>query len=171
MEIRARELNSITRERLARGRTSRGGLSRRGENFQRLDIDGLSPLARARIRKRMRTLSPAISPAARARNQVFEIMTVAPVTYFINRHADGSGKFKGEISGHEGCRYLQNMFALRYIPWDDPVIIMNVVVVAVVSVGYSAIDSDIGFVRVRLADKIEDEIKREKEKKRMYACV
>lgn len=33
------------------------------------------------------------------------------------------------------------MFALRYIPRDDPVIIMNVVVVAVVSVGYIRSDN------------------------------
>lgn len=38
------------------------------------------------------------------------------------------------------------MFALRYIPRDDPVIIMNVVVVAVVSVGYPVVGFDIGFV-------------------------
>lgn len=33
---------------------------------------------------------------------------------------------------------VRNVFALRYIPRDDPVIIMNVVVVAVVSDGYSS---------------------------------
>lgn len=54
-----------------------------------------------------------------------------------------------EISGDEGCRYLRNVFALRYIPRDDPVIIMNVVVVAVVSVGYPVVGFDIGFARIR----------------------
>lgn len=33
---------------------------------------------------------------------------------------------------------VRDVFALRYIPWDDPVIIINVVVVAMVSDGYSA---------------------------------
>lgn len=49
-----------------------------------------------------------------------------------------------EISGDGGCRYLRNVFALCYVPRDDPVIIMNVVVVAVVSVGYSVVGFDIG---------------------------
>lgn len=45
------------------------------------------------------------------------------------------------------------MFALRYVPRDDPVIIMNVVVVAVVSVGYPVIGFNIGFVRIRTSSQ------------------
>lgn len=45
------------------------------------------------------------------------------------------------------------MFALRYVPRDDPVIIMNVVVVAVVSVGYPVIGFNIDFVRIRTSSQ------------------
>lgn len=69
---------------------------------------------------------------------------VAPVTYFINRHADSSGSSRARFLCDEGCRYLRNVFALRYIPRDDPVIIMNVVVVVVVSIGHIVVNSGIG---------------------------
>lgn len=77
---------------------------------------------------------------------MFEIMTEASVTYFINRDAVGSGggrererEREGESERASGGESLEGAGSREICllcvtsPWDDPVIIMNVLVVPRIS--------------------------------------
>lgn len=140
-----RELNSITCGCLARGRTSQreGGLSP-VKIFKGPTFDGLSL---ARIRSAAEPFPQFLRSHGRG------IKCLRLWWWLRSRISLPScrqfGEFKGEISGDGGCRYLRNVFALRYIPRDDPVIIMSVVVVGMASIGYTVVNPSISFVGIR----------------------